>query len=104
MRILALSLGLLAAIAAIPAAADRTLNFEIQMATSEMNNAENAAKIKKTFNMAAAQRGRQAIEISCSPASSTWCAKDFVTACDNAKGGMSTGPDGGVTCSLPQYK
>ncbi len=108
MRILALSLGLLAAIAAIPAAAESTLNYQIQMATSEMNNAENAAKIKKAFDMAAAQRGRQAIVLSCSPASSTWCTGGFVTACNNADGGLSSVDDGSkegtVACSLPQHK
>ena len=62
----------------------------------------NAAEVRGAFGFAAAG-GRQAIEISCAPASSTWCAKDFVTACDNAKGGMSSGPDG-VTCSLPQHE
>lgn len=66
-------------------------------------NVRNAAEVKGVFGLAAAEGGRQAIEISCSPASSTWCAKDFVAACDRAKGGMSTGPDGGVTCSLPQH-
>ena len=65
---------------------------------------ENAREVKSTFNLAARERGRQAIEISCAPADSNWCAKDFVQACDNAKGGMSTNPDGGVTCSLPQHK
>ncbi len=64
----------------------------------------NAAEVKGVFGLAAAEGGRQAIEISCSPANSTWCAKDFVAACDRAKGGMSTGPDGGVTCSLPQHQ
>ena len=64
----------------------------------------NAAEVKSVFRLAAGDQGRQAIEISCSPASSDWCAKDFVTACDNAKGGMSTDPDGGVTCSLPQHE
>lgn len=63
-----------------------------------------AAEVKSVFRLASADGGKQAIEISCKPASSSWCAKDFVTACDNAKGGMSTDPDGGVTCSLPQYK
>ena len=107
MRMLALSLGLLAATTVI-AAADSTLNYKIQMATSDMNNAENVAKIKKTFDMAAAQRGRQAIEISCSPASSNWCTDGFVTACNNADGGLSSVDDGSksgiVTCSLPQHK
>jgi TRAP-type C4-dicarboxylate transport system substrate-binding protein len=102
MKTIALSLAILAATAALSAQAGA--DFEIQMQLSEANNAHNSAEIKKAFKLAAAERGRQAIEISCSPASSSWCAKDFVTACDNAKGGMSTDPDGGVTCSLPQYK
>jgi hypothetical protein len=65
---------------------------------------ENAHDVKPAFGLAAKERGRQAIEISCAPANSDWCAKDFVQACANAKGGMSTNPDGGVTCSLPQYQ
>ena len=65
---------------------------------------KNEPDIKRTFNLAAKQRGRQAIEISCAPADSQWCADDFVAACDKAKGGLSTNPDGGVTCSLPQYQ
>ena len=99
MRTVALSLVLLAAVAA-PALAEKTLQFEIQMATSEM---QNAAKIKRTFDLAAAarQRGRQAIEISCAPGDSPWCAKEFVAACDKHDGGMSTNPDGSVTCSFP---
>lgn len=64
---------------------------------------ESPRGIKPAFGLAARERGRQAIEISCAPAGSDWCAKDFVQACANAKGGMSTNPDGGVTCSLPQY-
>ena len=100
MRTVALSLALLAA-AAAPALAEKTLQFEIQMATSDLQNAENAAKIKRTFDLAARQRGRQAIEISCAPGDSPWCAKEFVTACDNHDGGMSTNPDGSVTCSFP---
>lgn len=103
MRTIALSLALLA-LAAAPALAEKTLQFDIQMATSDLQNAENAAKIKRTFDLAAKQRGRQAIEISCAPADSQWCADDFVAACDKAKGGMSTNPDGGVTCSLPQHE
>ena len=100
MRTVAFSLALLAA-AAAPALAEKTLQFEIQMATSEMQSAENAARIKRTFDLAAKQRGRQAIEISCAPGDSNWCAKDFVTACDKHDGGMSTNPDGSVTCSFP---
>jgi hypothetical protein len=65
---------------------------------------ENAHGVQPAFGLAARERGRQAIEISCSPAGSDWCAKDFVQACANAKGGMSTNPDGGVTCSLPRYQ
>ena len=100
MRTVALSLALLAA-ATAPALAEKTVNtiqFEIQMATSD---AQNAAKIKRTFDLAAKQRGRQAIEISCAPGDSHWCTKEFVAACDNHDGGMSTNPDGSVTCSFP---
>ena len=57
---------------------------------------ENAHDVKPTFGLAARERGRQAIEISCAPADSQWCADDFVAACDKAKGGLSTNPDGGV--------
>jgi hypothetical protein len=99
MRTVALSLALLAA--AAPALAEKPLQFEIQMATSDLQNAENAAKIKRTFDLAARQRGRQAIEISCAPGDSSWCAKEFVAACDKHDGGMSTNPDGSVTCSFP---
>jgi len=103
MRTVALSLVLLAA-AATPALAEKIGNFEIQTLMSEANNAANVAKIKRAFSLAAKERGRQAIEISCAPASSDWCANDFVAACDKNKGGMSTNPEGGVTCSLPQYE
>ena len=99
MRTVALSLALLAA--AAPALAEKPLQFEIQMATSDLQNPENAAKIKRTFDLAARQRGRQAIEISCAPGDSSWCAKEFVAACDKHDGGMSTNPDGSVTCSFP---
>jgi hypothetical protein len=103
MRTVAFSLVLLAA-AATPALAEKTGNFEIQMLMSEANNAANVAKIKRAFDLAARERGRQAIEISCAPADSDWCANEFVAACDKNEGGMSTDPDGGVTCSLPQHE
>ena len=103
MNKIVLPLALLSVVAVAAPASAELRNFEIQMMTSDMQNAANA-KIKRAFDLAARQRGAQEIEISCSPASSDWCAKNFVQACDNAKGGMSTDPDGGVTCSLPQYK
>lgn len=117
MKTIACSLAILAAAAATLAAPAQA--FEIQVMTSDLQNAENvrsttkevkqlrvlsALEVKRAFDLAARDGGRQAIEISCSPADSSWCAKDFVTACDNADGGMSTNPDGGVTCSLPQHK
>jgi hypothetical protein len=61
-----------------------------------------AAEIKHAFGLTAGQR-TQAIEISCAPGGSSHCTGDFVTACDNHEGGMSTNPDGSVTCSLPQH-
>lgn len=105
MKTIALSLAILAvsaggAMLSAPASAA----FEIQMLMSRHNQAQNAARIDKAFGLAAKERGRQEIEISCAPADSQWCAKDFVAACDKNKGGMSTNPDGGVTCSLPQHQ
>lgn len=63
----------------------------------------NAAEVQRSFGFAARQPGAQAIEISCSPGDSEHCSGDFVTACDDHDGGMSTNPDGSVTCSLPQH-
>ena len=74
------------------------------LARTKQIDVRSATQVKRAFGLAAKERGRQAIEISCSPAGSDWCAKDFVQACDNAKGGMSTNPEGGVTCSLPQHQ
>ncbi len=92
----ALLLSSMACVALAPAAADTAKIKQLSV--------RSAAEVTSVFDLAAADRGRQAIEISCSPASSTWCAGGFVAACDKAKGGMSTGPDGGVTCSLPQHE
>jgi hypothetical protein len=72
--------------------------------TKQLRAVQSAYEVKRAFDLAAKERGRQEIEISCAPADSDWCAKDFVQACDNADGGMSTNPDGGVTCSLPQHQ
>jgi len=119
MKGIAVSFAILVVSAAAFGAPAGAQQFEIQVMTSDLQNAESvhavtreakllrvlsALDVSRVFGFAAAERGRQAIEISCSPASSSWCAKDFVTACDNAKGGLSTDPDGGVTCSLPQHK
>lgn len=120
MKTIACSLAILAAAvsSAAPAAPAAAQQFEIQVMTSDLQNAESvrsatkeakqlrvlsAPEVKRAFDLAARDGGRQAIEISCAPADSEWCAKDFVAACDKADGGMSTNPDGGVTCSLPQY-
>lgn len=122
MKRFAYPLAILAVVAFTPLAGAEEMNFKIQMQTSDLQNAENGPatplikekkqlravqsvyEVKRAFDLAAKERGRQAIEISCSPAGSDWCAKDFVQACDNAKGGMSTNPEGGVTCSLPQHQ
>lgn len=93
----ALLLSSMACVALAPAAVADTAKIK-------QLSVRSAAEVKTVFDLAAADRGRQAIEISCSPASSTWCAGGFVAACDKAKGGMSTGPDGGATCSLPQHE
>ena len=122
MKRFAYPLAILTVVASTPLAGAEEMNFKIQMQTSELQNAENgpatpsiketkqlravqsAHEVKRAFDLAAKQRGRQAIEISCAPADSQWCADDFVQACDDHDGGMSTNPDGGVTCSLPQYE
>jgi hypothetical protein len=65
--------------------------------------ARNSAEIRRSFGLAARQPGAQAIEITCAPGSSDHCTGDFVAACDKNDGGMSTNPDGSVTCSLPQH-
>jgi hypothetical protein len=115
MKRFAYPLAILAVVAFTPLAGAEEMNFKLQMQTSDLQIAEiketkqlrtvqNAYEVKRAFGLAAKEGGRQAIEISCSPAGSDWCAKDFVQACTNAKGGMSTNPEGGVTCSLPQYQ
>lgn len=44
----------------------------------------------------------RALDLTCqSDGSSNHCATKFVAACDEAGGGMSTNPDGSVTCSMP---
>ena len=63
-----------------------------------------AYEVKRAFGLAARERGRQAIEISCAPGDSQWCTDDFVQACDDHDGGMSTNPDGSATCSMPQHE
>jgi len=81
----------------LDAGADQTLK-------AKQLDAHSAAEVKNAFAIAAKDGGRQAIEISCSPAGSDWCAKGFVAACDKAKGGLSSNDEGEVTCSLPQWK
>jgi hypothetical protein len=120
MKRFAYPIAILAVVAFTPLAGAEQMNFKIETQTSDLQIAENgtpslketkqlravqnAYEVKRAFDLAAKERGRQAIEISCAPANSDWCAKDFVQACANAKGGMSTNPDGGVTCSLPQHQ
>lgn len=45
--------------------------------------------------------GAVALEISCHPPDHEWCAGGFQAACDDHEGGLSTNPDGGITCSMP---
>lgn len=50
-------------------------------------------------NIAAAPKGPQksGLEVTCS---SEWCMKSIVSGCDKNGGGLSTNPDGSVTCSM----
>lgn len=97
-----LPLSAIAAFAA-PAIAD----LQLKTATVRQIEVRSAAEVRRAFGFASTN-SQQAIEITCSPANSSWCAKDFVTACDNAEGILSSSPDGGkegsVVCSLPQHK
>ena len=51
--------------------------------------------------LAARGKDHQAVEISCKPATSTWCSTDFADACGNQGGIGSTQPDGSAVCSFP---
>jgi hypothetical protein len=98
MKTLTLSLAILASTAALAtiglAAADQT-----QM--TKQIDVRSAAQVKGAFDLAARPGGgKQAVVITCYPASSSWCGKNFVQACDNAKGGMSTNPDGSTSCTV----
>ncbi len=104
MKILTLSIAVVAvAFSCAKFSMEASADQQLMTQPVKQMNVRTAAEVKRVFGFAA-ERGRQAIEISCAPADSDWCAKDFVTACDNADGGMSTNPDGGVTCSLPQHE
>ena len=41
-----------------------------------------------------------AINLTCSNGSSAYCADKFVAHCDEHDGGLSTNPDGSITCSI----
>lgn len=46
----------------------------------------------------------RADSVTCRPATSNWCANGFQIACDTQNGGLSTEPDGGITCTYPEYE
>lgn len=55
-------------------------------------------------SLSAGSAGRQtAGSATCSPAGSTMCQK-FTAGCDKVGGGLSSSPDGGVTCSVASTK
>jgi len=52
-----------------------------------------------------ANRGTAAADsVTCRPGTSDWCAGGFQTRCDEQKGSLSSEPDGGVTCTYPEYE
>jgi len=59
----------------------------------------NRGEVKRAFGLAT-RPGTAAVDLTCSPASATHCIEDFATACNDADGGLSQGPDG-ITCSFP---
>lgn len=86
-------LGLSLALAGIGAA---------DQAQTKQVHVRSAAQVMNAFNLAAKPGGgKQDVVITCWPASSSWCGGKFVQACDNAKGGMSSDPDGSTSCTIP---
>jgi hypothetical protein len=49
-----------------------------------------------------AMDGAAADSITCRPATSNWCANGFQIQCERQDGGLSTEPDGGITCTYPE--
>lgn len=43
------------------------------------------------------------ISLTCRPPDDDYCATDFQARCDEGGGGLSTEPDGGITCTLPDH-
>lgn len=49
-----------------------------------------------------AMQGAARDSITCRPATSNWCANGFQIQCERQDGGLSTEPDGGITCTYPE--
>lgn len=56
----------------------------------------------RALDLKASDPNTSALVLTCSPGDSAWCSEGgFLKACDDAGGGMSTNPDGSVSCSVP---
>lgn len=75
--------------------------------TTQLGNAVaiDPSKISgSTATFRATQGTAAADSVTCRPASSNWCANGFQLACDRSEGGLSTEPDGGITCTYPEHE
>ena len=90
-----LSLSLLSA----PSYAEKTANsFKANNAVIKKMKVRNVGELDRGLNLA---RGgnHSAIVLTCYPPTDSWCANEFQTACEKGGGGLSTEPDGGISCS-----
>jgi hypothetical protein len=60
------------------------------------------AEISDSSVIFQATKDAAADSVTCRPATSNWCANGFQIACDTQNGGLSTEPDGGITCTYPE--
>jgi len=83
-----------------PVFADKAVanSFKTNTATVKTIKARNNSDVNKAFRIARAD-SHSAIVITCHPPDHKWCAGDFQTACEEGGGGLSTEPDGGISCS-----
>ncbi len=86
---------------------DGTITCSVLMAAFEPDDlAVVEVRNQREFDEALSTRGKgvrgAALVTTCSPGNSRWCTSGgFAKACDGAGGGMSTNPDGSVSCHVP---
>lgn len=58
--------------------------------------------VGSTASFGTTREDTAADSITCRPGNSNWCANGFQIQCERQDGGLSTEPDGGVTCTYPE--